>query len=68
MLWAIGLLTIRTLEKNSRDIFLLTVEKRIEWQQVNSGFDLYEPKSGACKLKISMSYFNYSVDTTRQRR
>jgi hypothetical protein len=48
-------------DPNSRDIFLLTVEKQIEWQQVNSGFDLYEPKSGACKLKISMSYFTYSV-------
>jgi hypothetical protein len=29
--------------------------------QANSGFDLYEPKSGACQLKISLSYFNYSV-------
>jgi hypothetical protein len=38
-----------------------SVDKRIEWQQVNSGFDLYEPKSGACQLKISVSYFNYSV-------
>jgi hypothetical protein len=28
---------------------------------MNSGFDLYEPKSGACELGISVSYFNYSV-------
>jgi thiol-disulfide isomerase/thioredoxin len=27
----------------------------------NSGFDLYDPRSGACQLKISVSYFNYSV-------
>jgi len=38
-----------------------SVDKRIEWQQVNSGFDLYEPKSGACQLGISGSYFNYCV-------
>ena len=37
------------------------VDKRIEWQQVNSGFDLYEPKSGACQLGISVSYFNDCV-------
>ena len=37
------------------------IDKRIEWQQVNSGFDLYEPKSRACQLGISVSYFNYSV-------
>jgi len=35
--------------------------RQIEWLQVNSGFDLYEPKSGACQLGISRSYFNYSV-------
>ena len=28
-----------------------SVDRRIEWQQVNSGFDLYEPKSGACQLE-----------------
>jgi hypothetical protein len=38
-----------------------SVNQRIEWQQVNSGFDLYQPKSGACQLGISVSYFNYSV-------
>ena len=27
----------------------------------NSGFDLYEPNSGATQLNISVSYFNYSV-------
>ena len=37
------------------------IDKRTEWQQVNSGFDLYEPKSGACQLGISVSYFNYCV-------
>jgi hypothetical protein len=38
-----------------------SVDKRIEWQQANSGFDLYERKSGAAQLRISVSYFNYSV-------
>jgi hypothetical protein len=38
-----------------------SVDRRTEWQQVNSGFDLYEPKSGACQLGISVSYFNYCV-------
>ena len=38
-----------------------SVDRRIEWQQMNPGFDLYEPKSGACQLKISVSYFNYCV-------
>jgi hypothetical protein len=38
-----------------------SVDKRTEWQQANPGFDLYEPKSGACQLGISVSYFNYSV-------
>ena len=37
------------------------IDKRIEWQQVNSGFALYKPKSRACQLGISVSYFNYSV-------
>ena len=38
-----------------------SMDRRIKWQQMNSGFDLYEPKSAACQLKISVSYFNYSV-------
>ena len=37
------------------------VDRQIEWQQANSGFDLYEPNSGATQLNISVSYFNYSV-------
>ena len=37
------------------------VDRQIEWQQANSGYDLYEPESGACQLGISVSYFNYSV-------
>ncbi|HVR17740.1 MAG TPA: hypothetical protein VMS25_15395 [Candidatus Limnocylindrales bacterium] len=28
---------------------------------MNPGFDLYEPRSAACQLGISVSYFNYSV-------
>ena len=36
-------------------------DKRIEWQQVNSGYDLYEPKSAACQLKVSVSFLNDSV-------
>ena len=45
-----------------------SVDKRIEWQQENPGYDLYEPRSAACQLDISVSYFNIASDTTRQRR
>jgi hypothetical protein len=37
------------------------VDRRVEWQQVNSGYDLYEPKSGAAQLGISVSFLRYSV-------
>jgi hypothetical protein len=36
-------------------------DRRIEWVQQNPGYDLYEPKSAACQLGISVSYLNYSV-------
>lgn len=36
-------------------------DRRIEWRQENPGFDLYEPRSAACQLKISVSYLKDSV-------
>jgi DNA-directed RNA polymerase subunit RPC12/RpoP len=38
-----------------------SVDKRIEWQREDPGYDLYEPKSAACQLGISESFFKYSV-------
>jgi len=37
------------------------VDKRVEWTQQHSGYDLYDPRSAACQLGISMSFFRYSV-------
>jgi len=36
-------------------------DRRIEWRQMNPGFDLYEPNSAACQLNISVSFLKYSV-------
>ena len=38
-----------------------SVDRRIEWQQEHPGFDLYEPRSAACQLKVSERYLQYSV-------
>jgi len=38
-----------------------SVDRRIEWQQQHPGYDLYEPRSAACQLNISVSYLQYSV-------
>lgn len=37
------------------------VDKRIEWQQEHTGYDLYFPKSAAAHLGISESFFRESV-------
>ena len=36
-------------------------DRRIEWRQEHPGYDLYDPSSAACQLKISASYFKDSV-------
>jgi hypothetical protein len=33
-----------------------SVDRRIEWRQKNPGYDLYEAKSAACQLGVSVSY------------
>ena len=38
-----------------------STDRRIEWQQEHSGYDLYEPKSAACQLGISVSFLKYSI-------
>ena len=30
-------------------------DRRIEWRNENQGYDLYEPKSAACQLRIRVS-------------
>ena len=49
--------------RNEKPRFFPTdsVDRRIEWQQEHPGFDLYEPKSAACQLEISVKFLNYSV-------
>jgi len=37
-----------------------STDRRIAWRQENPGYDLYEPKSAACQLKISVSYLKDS--------
>jgi hypothetical protein len=39
-------------------------DRRIEWRQEHPGYDLYDPRSAVCQLKISASYFIPS-ETTR---
>jgi hypothetical protein len=36
-------------------------DRRIEWQQRNPGYDLYQPKSAACQLGISESHFKDAI-------
>jgi hypothetical protein len=38
-----------------------SVDKRIEWQQEHPGYDLYDPRSAACQLGISVSFLKDSV-------
>ena|SRR5215471_4334244 len=38
-----------------------SVDRRIEWQQENPGYDLYEPRSAACQLKTSVSFLKDSI-------
>jgi hypothetical protein len=38
-------------------------DKLIDWQQQNSGYDLYSARSAAAQLGISESFFRYSVKT-----
>jgi hypothetical protein len=38
-----------------------SVDRRIEWRQKNPDYDLYEAKSAACQLGISVSFLRYSV-------
>ena len=38
-----------------------TIDRRIEWRQQYPGYDLYEPKSAASQLGISVSFLRYSV-------
>jgi hypothetical protein len=38
-----------------------SMDKRVEWQQEHPGYDLYEPKSGACQLGISESFLKDSI-------
>jgi hypothetical protein len=44
-----------------RDFPSDSVDRRIEWQQENPGYDLYEPRSAACQLGISVSFLNDSI-------
>ena len=38
-----------------------STDKRIEWRQEHPGYDLYEPKSAACQLGVSVSFLKYSI-------
>ena len=44
-----------------RDFPTDSEDKRIEWQQEHSGYDLYEPRSLACQLGIRVSFLEYSI-------
>ena len=37
------------------------VDRRIEWRNENPGYDLYEPRSAACQLGISVSFLRYTI-------
>ena len=43
------------------------VDKQIEWTMQNSGFDLYDPRSAAAQLGISLSFFRESVTKVPKR-
>jgi hypothetical protein len=36
-------------------------DRRIEWRQENPDYDLYDPRSAACQLGISVSFLKHSV-------
>jgi len=38
-----------------------SVDRRIEWRNENPDHDLYEPRSAACQLGISVSYLKDAV-------
>src|SRR5262249_21488263 len=38
-----------------------SMDKGIEWQQEPPGYDLYEPRSAAYQLGISVSFLKYSI-------
>ncbi|MGE5816615.1 MAG: hypothetical protein ACM37Z_01230 [Deltaproteobacteria bacterium] len=42
-----------------------SVDRRFEWQQENPGYDLYDPRSAACQLGISVSFLRFSVRARR---
>src|SRR5438552_15213002 len=42
-----------------------SVDRRVEWKQEHPGYDLYEPKSAACQLGISVSFLRYSIKHER---
>ena len=37
------------------------IDRKIEWQRLYPGYDLYEPRSAASQLKISVSFLRESV-------
>jgi hypothetical protein len=40
-----------------------SVDRRIEWQQNNQGYDLYDPKSAAYQLNTTVGHLSYSIRT-----
>jgi hypothetical protein len=38
-----------------------STDRRIEWRDEHPGYDLYEPRSAACQLKVSLSFLRYSI-------
>lgn len=38
-----------------------SMDKRIEWRQEHPGYDLYDPKSAAFQLGISVSFLKHSI-------
>jgi hypothetical protein len=41
------------------------IDRRIEWQKQNPGYDLYEPRSAACQLGITVSHLNHMIRKDR---
>src|SRR5215467_5717185 len=59
-----GWFVIRTSGRKSRGIFpLMQWTSALKWRQEHPGYDLYEPKSAACQLRISVSFLNHSIRT-----
>jgi len=38
-----------------------STDRRIEWRNEHPGYDLYEPRSAACQLRVSLSFLRYSI-------